>query len=46
MLVTLLEPATYKDFNCCLYRVHQILFFLENALKKTAEYFLKFPFLF
>ena len=29
--------------QCKIYRVHQItFFFLENALKKTAEYFLKF----
>ena len=28
------------------YRVRQILFFLENALKKTTEYFLKFLSLF
>ena len=28
------------------YRVRQISFFLENALKQTTEYFLKFLFLF
>ena len=28
------------------YRVHKISFFLENALKKTTEYFQKFLFLF
>ena len=34
-----------KDQNV-FYRVRQIIFFLENALKKTTEYFLKFLFLF
>ena len=30
----------------CKYRVRQISFFLENALKATTEYFLKFLYLF
>ena len=32
--------------NHTIHRVRQITFLLENALKKTTEYFLKFLFLF
>ena len=36
----------YKYFKIIIYRIRQITFFLENAFKKTTEYFLKFLFLF
>ena len=42
-------PIMHYNTVCFkLYRVRQIpcFFFLENALKKTTEYFLKFIFLF
>ena len=39
-------PELWKKFKLHKYRVRKISFFLENALKNTIEYFLKFLFLF